>query len=35
MRLRLSEAGKVAVKLTRGGKAVKRRTVEVAKGTSR
>jgi len=34
VRLRLSEAGKVAVKLARG-KAVKRRTVEVAKGTSR
>ena len=33
VRLRLSEAGKVAVKLTRG-KTVKRRTVEVAKGTS-
>ena len=33
VRLRLSEAGKVAVKLARG-KAVKRRTVEVAKGTS-
>jgi plastocyanin len=33
VRLRLSEAGKVAVRLTRG-KVVKRRTVEVAKGTS-
>jgi plastocyanin len=33
IRLRLSEAGKVAVKLTRG-KTVKRRTVEVRKGTS-
>jgi plastocyanin len=33
VRLRLSEAGKVAIRLTRG-KVVKRRTVEVAKGTS-
>jgi plastocyanin len=33
VRVRLSEAGKVAVKLTRG-KTVKRRTVEVRKGTS-
>jgi plastocyanin len=33
IRLRLSEAGKVAVRLTRG-KTVKRRTVEVRKGTS-
>jgi plastocyanin len=33
VRLRLSEAGKVVVKLTRG-KTVKRRTAEVAKGTS-
>jgi plastocyanin len=33
VRVRLSEAGKVAVELTRG-KLVKRRTVEVAKGTS-
>jgi plastocyanin len=33
LRLRLSEAGKVTVKLTRG-KTVKRRTLELAKGTS-
>ena len=33
VRVRLSEAGKVAVKLTRG-KSVKRRTVRVRKGTS-
>lgn len=33
VRLRLSEAGKVAIRLTRG-KSVKRRTAQVAKGTS-
>lgn len=33
VRFRLSEAGKVAVKLTRGGRTVKTRTVEVDKGT--
>jgi plastocyanin len=34
VRLRLSEAGKVTVKLARGGKTVKTRTVEVRKGES-
>jgi plastocyanin len=34
VRLRLSEAGKVAIKLTRGGKTAKTRTVEVRKGAS-
>lgn len=33
VRFRLSEAGKVAIKLTRGGRVVKTRTVEVEPGT--
>lgn len=33
VRFRLSEDGKVAIKLTRGGRVVKTRTVEVSKGT--
>ena len=33
VRFRLSEAGEVAIKLTRGGRVVKTRTVEVDKGT--
>jgi plastocyanin len=34
VRFRLSEAGNVAIELTRGGKPAKSRTVEVRKGTS-